>query len=359
MNRLWALDHLRWIAVLLVFVFHAGQPYGGENWHFVSSQQFLWVYWVQRLLIPPLMPLLFVVAGAAYFFQSQKQGEGAAFWKDRAGRLAPLWAWGIVLAWPQVYIERISRQQFDGSLFEFLPQYFNGWYQAPGGPDNFAWHGLHLWFVVVLLAASGLLYLFGRVTPKLRHQKWIGWSSLILLVGLLGLIAVIGRSGPGSWPIPAYLFFFLHGYWLAKANSWLHLTRTLALAILFVVTLVGFGVAYLSGWPFTTDPCVVRTLTATLGGIAWTYFLLGLGLRFLTFKPAARTTMAIQLALPFYLFHQPVIVAFAYMLDQSEWQGWTIYFVNIAATGLITLLLSMVILKVKFLRPWFGLKKSP
>ncbi|MCL4517408.1 MAG: hypothetical protein M1379_17815 [Firmicutes bacterium] len=72
-------------------------------------------------------------------------------------RLAVPWALVVFILSPhQVYIERLTHRQFSGSFAGFLPHYFDGWYGiAPNG--NFAWMGLHLWYLL-------FLFLFSTVT---------------------------------------------------------------------------------------------------------------------------------------------------------------------------------------------------
>ena len=47
----------------------------------------------------------------------------------------------------QVYLERITHHEFTGSIFDFLPHYFEGIYGFGG---NFAVVGMHLWYLAVL-----------------------------------------------------------------------------------------------------------------------------------------------------------------------------------------------------------------
>jgi hypothetical protein len=43
-------------------------------------------------------------------------------------------------------------------LFQFIPHYFEGQYTSPGaGPGNFAWHGMHLWYLLFLFMYTLLL----------------------------------------------------------------------------------------------------------------------------------------------------------------------------------------------------------
>jgi glucan biosynthesis protein C len=54
----------------------------------------------------------------------------------------------------QVYIENITHGRFSGTFWQFIPHYFDGWH-AFGG--NFAWMGLHLWYLLMLFLFSWLM----------------------------------------------------------------------------------------------------------------------------------------------------------------------------------------------------------
>jgi len=61
----------------------------------------------------------------------------------------------------QVYLERLTHGQFSGTYFQFLPQYFNGFYEGSNpASGNFALTGMHLWYLWWLFLFSILLILF-------------------------------------------------------------------------------------------------------------------------------------------------------------------------------------------------------
>lgn len=46
-----------------------------------------------------------------------------------------------------MYLERPSHHQYAGGFLSWLPQFFDGYYGFGG---NFAWMGMHLWYLLVL-----------------------------------------------------------------------------------------------------------------------------------------------------------------------------------------------------------------
>jgi hypothetical protein len=94
----------------------------------------------------------------------------------------------------QVYIENLTQGQFSGTFWQFIPQYFNGWY-AFGG--NFAWMGLHLWYLLMLFLFSVLmLTVFRQISRSSAFT-----TTLANLVGK--------RFGPYLFILPLYLVEFL------------------------------------------------------------------------------------------------------------------------------------------------------
>ncbi len=152
-----ALDWLRVLATLAVFLFHSGAAFAAGDWHLnAPTKSFAITVWNGWLLLW-IMPLLFLIAGASTLFSLQKRAP-LQLLHERVNRLlAPLLFGILVIVPPQVYIERLSRGQFSGSFWAFYPHYFDGWYLAIGGPGNFAWMGLHLWFLLLLLVLTLLL----------------------------------------------------------------------------------------------------------------------------------------------------------------------------------------------------------
>ena len=94
------------------------------------------------------MPLFMLLAGSSAYFSLSKR-TAIAFARERVQRiLIPLILGILILIPPQVYVERLSNNQFNGSFFDFYPHFFQGVYPA----GNFSWH--HLWFLVYLFVYS-------------------------------------------------------------------------------------------------------------------------------------------------------------------------------------------------------------
>jgi hypothetical protein len=144
-----------------------------------------------------LLPIIFVVSGASLFYavgKSQGGLRGASqFVKDKALRLlVPVLVCALTHASLQAYLQRLTDGAFDGSYFQYLPDYF---------ANDFDWMGAHLWYLVVLFLFSALLYplmrwLRGLLTLEAgpAFGTWrnaLGWGcralgSWCLVVAILG-----------------------------------------------------------------------------------------------------------------------------------------------------------------------------
>jgi hypothetical protein len=145
--RQYYLDWLRVLSIFLVFVYHSARIFGFESFHINNARAYAGADSFTVTLTIVGMPLLFLVAGASAFLSLGKTPAGR-YLKERVLRLLVPFAVGMLTHIPiQVYLERVNHGQFSGNLFEFLPHYFEGFYGLGG---NFAWMGLHLWFLMML-----------------------------------------------------------------------------------------------------------------------------------------------------------------------------------------------------------------
>jgi hypothetical protein len=274
----------------------------------------------------------------------------------------------FLMAPPQVYLERVSHGEFSGSFFQFLPHYFDGLYGFGG---NFAFHGMHIWYLMQLSIFSVVLLpvLLPRaktgvspaqsVAAKLR-SPWI-LSLLFVPVGIMSLLSgVVGLSFTeqmGSWDILSYAMFFVLGYVLfagpglqetiKKQGGWFLLAAVVFSAVHLILK---FNVR-----PSFYDAIDMRML-ATWG---WVVGLLWLGKRLLNFTNRFLTHVN-ELVLPFYVLHQTIIIAVAYYVVQTGMPVLAKYGITVlvALAGIVVLYEGLVS-RIGVLRFLFGIKARP
>ena len=217
------IDWLRVLAMFAVFLFHCARYFDQEGWHVKNPQSSPGFSVFVGILVQWIMPIFFVLSGQsarlALNFRSVRQ-----FLAERFKRLVIPLVFGIfVLIPPQVYIERLTGGRFAGSFFQFYPRYFDGWYGFGG---NFAWMGLHLWFLLLLFLFSLLtLPLLSALKteasrrPLEKLASFFEKSGAVLLWALpLALMEFLfhpdglGQRNFGGWNIFVYIVYFLYGY---------------------------------------------------------------------------------------------------------------------------------------------------
>ena len=160
-QRRYDLDGLRVLAFSAVFFYHCGRFFDQSYWHIKNGETSALVDTLKSIFDLWGMPLIFLISGASIYF-ALRPGGALHFLRSRVLRLLVPLAFGIlVLAPPQIYLERLTHGQFQGSFLEYLPVYFRDWHLWNG---EFAWTGVHLWYLAYLfLFTLVLLPLFAAL----------------------------------------------------------------------------------------------------------------------------------------------------------------------------------------------------
>lgn len=366
------LDWLRVLAIAFVFLFHSTRFFDYADWHVKNVTRYAFLDSVAMVVILWMMPLLFVVSGASTFY-ALKRRSGLEFLRDRVLRLGvPLLLGVFALGAWQVYLERYTHHQFNGTFWRFLPVYFSGKYGEGG---NFAWMGLHLWYMELLLALSVIflpLFLWLRQGAGKKVLAWLGEQlarpglvyllgiPVMLLVALLNPRSFLGARNCGGWSAVGYIPFFLNGFILVSHDRLYDTVRRwrwVSVAAALGLTLVMLNWYMASGEPQFGTARFTR-LFAVYGLAAWCWVLAILGLAAQHLRAAVPfLAIANEAVLPFYILHQPVLLTVGYFIlrqplpDLARW----------AIIAVLSLAISLglywfVIRPVNLLRFLFGMK---
>jgi glucans biosynthesis protein C len=359
LNRQVDLDWIRVIATLIVFLYHISMFFNPFPWHVKNStidQSYILVF---SLLVGTwIMPIFFAISGITTY-HALKRRSGKEFVKERLIRLGiPLVFGVLVLTPPQVYIERLTHHQFKGSFLEFfLSQYFNGLYLEINGSGNFAFFGLHLWYLLVLLVFSMLLF---PVFPKIKESKSFTYSQYLLLpIILLIVAAFVEIVNLGGWGLPYYLVIYLLGYIYFSQNSFKEFIRNNNLLIAVVTLITSF--IYIFG--FINDMAgkylfvsLIFTYIKVLNSWNWLLFIFYLGEKYFT-TPKKGLRYLSQAAMPFYVLHQPIIVGIGFYMYQLSWSKPSkLLLLTLMSFIIIMLIYHFVIQHISILRVVFGIK---
>ncbi len=367
------IDFVRVMAILLLHLFHTGMMFNPWPWHVKNDQLLTSLVVPWEVLHAFRMPLLMVVAGAGTAWALGHRSLGS-FVRERSLRLLlPLFVGIFIIVPPQIYIERIIQgvchptylssipdAAFHGSFWEFYPSVLR-LVSFPEG--NTSWH--HLWFVAYLFTYCILalpIFAWFRRPSGLRAltiaEAWlVKGVRLYLLFIPLFLVQVLLRHFPQTGDlfhdprILAYfgLLFFL-GHLLARCPALMDRAMTLrgpslGLALLLLAALLPEGDFPIPFEHLAVYACVWLMILA----------ILGYARKHIT-QRGPWLAYAQEIAYPFYILHQTVIVVMGYHMLNLGVGPWTKFGLLFTLTLLMTLGLCEGVRRIPFLRFLLGLK---
>lgn len=379
------LDVLRTLVVLGLVFFHAALVFAPEdNFYIKNADTADAVTVIAGLAVVWAMPVLFLVAGLGARHSVRRRGAGR-FARERLLRLGvPLvFVTAVLNPLPQWLRARAADPGYHESYGSFWPRFLT--VHLDLGDFPFVLEGEHfetghLWFVVLLLTFCLLLAPLAALLPSgadgtaeaVARRPWLLLLPALPLAAVNSLLGM--EEGFAGWNRWAYLIFFLWGYALADDDRVRAVVRRLALPVgvlglaLFAATAPGF----LSGDdPFTARTGTAMATRALFGAAGWCWVTAILGFLDRPREPGSsaferpglrRDLLAYfaVAALPLYVLHQPVVVAFAYGVV-----GWPApIMVKYAAivTGSLAVLLPVyefAVRRTRVTRFLFGMRPEP
>ena len=392
---------MRAFVVAVLVVFHSAMVFAvGTSWFVTDPRPS--IGFTAFLLWGSLwgMPLLFLVSGMGVRY-AMRSRTGWGFAAERLGRLGIPFLTGLVLLVPPMfYLEHLAQPGFHQSYGRFWLAFWNvpaitagllpqgHWTSGGVGFDP-----AHLWFLYVLLVFSlALLPLFRYLTAP-RGTRLAGRAAAaaarhpvaMLAAAAVPVMVTEAVFGPdtstGGWERLAYLFPFAYGFLIAsdaRFEAALSRARWPALAAAAAAT------AGLLGWAAAAGPGVVTgagpgwPALQGLAGWAWLAAIAGFAAAVTARRRHTGTPMprpaparqprwrraagyANQAVLPFYLLHEPVIVAFDWVIVRWHAPVLVKYPALVAVSFTATLVIyEFAIRRYRITRLLFGMKpKSP
>jgi glucan biosynthesis protein C len=396
------LDVMRAFVVAGLVVFHSAMVFAsGSSW-FINDPKPSPGFTV-FLLWGSLwgMPLLFLVSGmgARYALRSRSTG---AFIRERLGRLGvPLLTGLVLLVAPMFYLNRLGQPGLHEPYWRFWLRFLNPAAITIGIPARGSWRSggdefdpAHLWFLFSLLVFSIVL---APAFVSLRRpqggrliERLAGWSERhpapALLAAAIPIMAVEAALGPdkntGGWERLTYVWFFLYGYLLASDRRFEQTLRRLrwwALGCAVLASVLLAGAAKILDQSGADLSSVTPPLSAAQGlaGWMWTAAILGVAATITARMTTARSAAdlggspasgprwrpaadyANEAVLPFYLLHEPVTVAVAWVIVRWPAPVLVKYLAVVAASFILTLALyEGLVRRFQLTRFLFGMKPA-
>ncbi len=376
-NRRYELDWLRVLAILVVFLYHSTRFFNLGDWHVKNVNTYIWVEFWNIFATRWMMPLFFIISGASLFYAIGKSAQWRKFYVDKFLRLMiPLIIGSVTHSALQIYLERTSHGQFSGSFFSFLPEYFKGVYLDIAMPGNFAFHGMHLWYLLFLFLYSLICYrlfiwfkasgqeILNRITSffAIPGLMYLGFPLPLLLLKVLIPKAVLD-AGSGGWGFLYYIWFLIAGFIIVSSNRLQQ--QIINQRWISIVIGVGLSSAYLYQL-FSPSRLVfpaeitdwINTLLSFTSAWCWLFAILGFSMKYLAFdRPLLRS--ANEGVMPFYILHQTVLLCIGYVVmawDIPDILKWVIVFIS--SFIVIVALYMLFIRKFEVLRFLFGMKTT-
>jgi glucans biosynthesis protein C len=365
-------DWLTVLAMLSIFFFHCARFFNHEDWHVKNNQLSEGMTLFVSIMAQWIMPLFFILSGTSSYY-SMKSRNSSRYISNRLKRLVIPFIFGtfVLLVPVQVWIERSSHAQFHGTFIEFYPHYFEGFY-AFGG--NFAWMGLHLWYLEILFVFTLLTLPLFIFLKRARIQEPIsGAAAFFAKKGAIYLLGIplflmewlvnlqphgAGFRAFGGWSLFSYLVTFVIGFLIAcdlRYREALERSRFISLALGLLTTSLTFffpiDLASLGDFGYT-----VKIILRSFNSWFWLTSILGFGSKYLNFNNEL-LRYAREAVLPFYILHQTVIVIIGFYI--ANWEaGVVVKYLMLGTLSftVIVALYDLLIKRVEMLRFIFGMK---
>ena len=372
--RLYYLDWLRVLAILMVFLYHAVKPFDPAGWHIQNTELSTTLMVFLGFFYPWGMPFFFLIAGTGTWFALRRR-TASQYARERFNRLLIPYIAGCILLWPiMLYIQWLhitQRGTWQGSFLDFVLVHHAGF-----TPRWFGEVGFHLWFLGFLFCFSLLglpifLWLKGksgqaflsRLVGICARRGGILVFVVPLLVVRLGLQPLFPLEH--DWTEFFYLMtFFVLGYVLFAREEFQRAIRRdwPILLVMSIVTTLAWAFLALSIESFSpytaphTSKEIVLWILITTNGWCWTTFMLYIGMRYLNFSNRW-LEYGQEAVLPFFMLHQPVIIAIAFFVVQWS-AGIPVKLVTVVAGSFIVTLAiyELIIRRIGPLRTLFGMK---
>jgi hypothetical protein len=373
-QRRYDLDWMRVLTILGIFVYHCTRLFDTDGWHIKNPDTYIWVNVWKEFATSWGMPMILIISGASAYFALEKVSPGKYLKGIFIRLFVPLVVGIFTHISLQVYLENLNKGMFHGSFWQFYPHFFDGMYGFGG---NFAWMGLHLWYLELLFILSLLhlpLFLWLKLTQPGRWVlktlgDFLAIPGVVFLLALPSILLIImldpatwGNQDLGGWSVFIYPSFFVSGFVILSNQRLQARVRQMRW------TSFGLGIVLTSAYlflEFQRNPVFFGLKEALvdplfcLVGWSWLLAVLGFSMQHLNFN-APFLKYANEAALPFYILHQTVIVILSYFIVSWAIPDWLKFIlILLASFAVVMLLYEFLVRRFNLLRFLFGMKLLP
>ncbi|PKG42762.1 acyltransferase family protein [Psychroflexus sp. MES1-P1E] len=364
------IDWLRVLVFGLLIFYHTGKFFDPGDFHIKNNILYDWLKLPMYFLNRWRLPILFVISGMGTYFALNKRSSWQ-FSKERIVRLfIPLVFGMLFIVPPQVYIERLTDNDFLESYFVFWKDVaFIGEY--PEG--NLSWH--HLWFLPYLLLFSLLwlpIFKYIKKYPANKLMLWLSkqikkplglfWFCLPLILIELTLEPYFPKTHAlvGDWYLlTKFSVLFGYGFILIHLKDIFWKSLESYRKLYATIAVLAFSVLYVSVWIMkdTYFSYALELIIIPINYWSWILTFFGFAAKYLN-KTSEKLRYANEAVYPFYILHQTITIIIGYYIMNLDWGFLLKFSTMIIGTFLGSwILYEFGIRRLKYIRPLFGLKK--
>jgi glucans biosynthesis protein C len=350
-ERVFALDALRGIMMLLGIVLHAASTYANKSswsvWRVKDPNNNLFFKTIVEFIHSFRMPVFFVVAG---FFCALLYYKKSPFdmIKNRFNRIVLPFLAGVLVIWPLTLMAIVfSNSAFDGLGVPFMESLK----KASFLPFNMA----HLWFLYFLAILAGLLWilatvfkkknsftiLFIKCTSYVLNNFWLRLTIFsIFYIVCLFIMGTEGIVTSTTWlPKPIVLLFyfvlFATGWMIYKTRSLDNISSYSISQLIVAITL--FLVSAFSPWPNEEWSHTLKQIFTAIYGPLFIFGFLGFFVTYFN-SYSQRLGYLMEASYWVYIVHLPIVIFIPGLMAETGLSVLTKFAVTLLATSIICLI---------------------
>ncbi|MDO6709464.1 acyltransferase family protein [Aliiglaciecola sp. 2_MG-2023] len=380
-QRRYDIDWLRNLAFLILIFYHIGMYYVFDwGWHIKSAETFRWLQEVMILTNTWRMSLLFFISAMALSLIEKRYSIWSLMGLRTNRLFVPLIFGMFVIVAPQVYIEARAQYLIPEGFWSFWVEYINP------NTDLLKEHqsiiGLltwnHLWFLPYLWIYSLIVLAIRPLLANVIGSRFFQnipfvVAFICIVAGLLLVYLTLRLAYPtthdltNDWYNHAKSFLiFVFGYTFAQQMRWWNTVIAKRRWFLYLAILGYLFIVADRNGDFTwlaeqyEGSIAVRGLYGTIFIInlwAWIFSLVGYAGQYLN-RPAKFVSYANKAVLPWYMFHQTLIVMLAWYLKPYNLPTFFDFLLILSGTVTGCLIGYEIVKRTAITRWLFGLKHS-
>ncbi len=354
-ERKYYIDNLRWMAILLLFPFHAAQIWSGGEYSgfYIWSHTNTVLYVFSTLIYPWYMTLLFAIAGISCKYSLQKR-TNRQFIIERTKKLLIPFFFGVLVLVPiMTYFAEVFFYGYTGSFIEQYILFFTKETDLTGYHGGFT--PAHLWFLLYLyiisLAVLLIIFLQKKYLSKLCLNS-LPYAFIILLFIPEWLCLYILNIGGKS--LGQFIILYLFGYYILSEENILQKIKQ--------YRYISLALCIASGGIYTYLYCFENLRNEWMTGLYVFYgwmgiiTLLGIGQTKMNFHNKFSNYLT-RASFPVYILHMPILVAVGFFVLKLPIGVAGQFLLTILISSILTFLIYEIIKKIPVIRFFLGIAK--